>query len=645
LTKFSQHGGATVKLFAVNSNEWPRNNAPEGAPQGSPQRVSQRDSGAAHPEGTLHEGVRAEQRAQMNADTKMRPRDPRTSHRGGTRHRRKKKRALPLFLWFLLALLGLGGVLYGVDIAMSEGQVPRGVTVGGVDIGGMGAAQAEQRLRNDLGAKVREPVTVKAGNMSSELEPTQSGLRVDWAKTVDQAGKQPLNPITRIKSFYEKREVGIVSQFGEANLSRELERVNKELTREPKDAGVTVNEQGKADIKKDVPGQTVDTDKVNAAVKKNWLNKTRTVTVDADVTKAQILTADAQKAVKDYLTPATSKPIVFHGRNNVDAKITAPDFAKILSFKATDGKLVPQWNTDAAQQILTQQLKGTEKEFRNANFQADGDRLTVIPHQDGILIKWPETLGKIEDKALDKKRRQWPVKYENKKATYTTEEAKKAKFDDVVGEFTTDGFSDASGVNIRRVAEMVDGAILLPGETFSLNGHTGPRGKEQGFVESGIIIDGHAGEAVGGGISQFATTLYNASYFAGMEDVAHTPHSYYISRYPAGREATVYEGAIDLQFKNPFNTPVRIRTSADSDSVTVKIYGVKTVKVESIPGDRTNPTSPKTIELKDKKCSPSSGAPGFTTTDTRVVRDLKGKELERRTTTTVYDPAPIVKCK
>ena len=192
---------------------------------------------------------------------------------------------------------------------------------------------------------------------------------------------------------------------------------------------------------------------------------------------------------------------------------------------------------------------------------------------------------------------------------------------------------------------MVNGAIVLPGETFSLNGHTGPRGTAQGFVESGIIIDGHAGKAVGGGISQFATTLYNASYFAGMEDVAHTPHSYYISRYPAGREATVYEGAIDLKFKNPFDTPVRITTDVSGDSVTVRLHGVKQVDVESIPGERTNPTSPKKMELSGDDCSPSSGAPGFTITDTRVVKDLKGKELSRETQRTVYDPQPIVSCK
>src|SRR5699024_391906 len=215
-------------------------------------------------------------------------------------------------------------------------------------------------------------------------------------------------------------------------------------------------------------------------------------------------------------------------------------------------------------------------------------------------------------------------------------EAAKAHFDDVVGSFTTDGFSASSGVNIRRVAEMVDGAIILPGETFSLNGHTGPRGKEQGFVESGIIINGRAGEAVGGGISQFATTLYNAAYFAGMEDVAHTPHSYYISRYPAGREATVFDGAIDLQFRNNSQYPVRIETAVGGGDVTGRLTGVKTVTVESVNGGRWAPTQPREQTVSGSDCIPSGGIPGFTTSDTRIIRDLAGTEISRETQTTRY---------
>ena len=98
------------------------------------------------------------------------------------------------------------------------------------------------------------------------------------------------------------------------------------------------------------------------------------------------------------------------------------------------------------------------------------------------------------------------------------------------------------------VAEEVDGALVMPGETFSLNTFTGPRGTAQGYVPANVISGGKLSTAVGGGISQFATTMFNAVFFAGLEDVYHKPHSFYISRYPRPvAEATVYEGVIDLQ--------------------------------------------------------------------------------------------------
>lgn len=557
----------------------------------------------------------------------------------------RKRRGIPWWAWFFIGLIGLGGILYGVDLAMSEGKVPRSVTVGGVDISGVDKSQAEQRLRNDLGERTRQPVTVLAGNMSTKLEPTQSGMQVDWGATVDQAGQQPLNPITRIRSFFETREVGIISKITDENLNRSLNRVERELTRDPQNAELSVNTEGKADIKEDKPGQTVDRELLSSEVRDNWLNTDGRVNVEATITPADADKDAAERAAKQYVVPATAKKLVFHGREKVDGVITPQNWHDILTFKVEGGEFMPQWNTEKVQEILGEQLSSTEVEYRDASFEFHGDDIEVVPSKDGVAIQWKETLGDFQAKALDKKKRDHQVLYEEKKAKYTTAQAKKAHFDDVVGTFTTGGFSGSSGTNIRRVAEMVDGAIVLPGETFSLNGHTGPRGTEQGFVESGIIIDGHAGKAVGGGISQFATTLYNASYFAGMEDVAHTPHSYYISRYPAGREATVYEGAIDLKFKNPFDTPVRIRTRVSDGDVTVELRGVKQVDVESIPGERTNPTSPKKIELDGDECSPSSGAPGFTTTDTRVVKDLKGKELSRETQRTVYDPQPIVTCK
>ena len=549
------------------------------------------------------------------------------------------------WLWTLLGVLGIGGVLYATDLVMSEGTVPRGVSVGGVDIGGMSPNQAEVRLRNQLADEVKTPVDVTAGRLETTVDPVTSGLTVDWDATVDQAGEQPKNPITRVTSFWQTREVGTVSHFNDNLVNGAVRRVADDLSQDASNATLAINDQGKADIADDVDGQSVEQDAVDAAIRDNWLNTDHRVSVDADVTRAAVSREEADKVARDVVDKVTSGDLVFAGRDNVEGVLRPADMGRVVTFVPDGDSLRTDWNTEAAKEILTGQLGQTEVEFRNANFEVNGNDLTVIPSQDGVEIDWEKTLDKLQDKLLDTRERHHDVTYNDRKATYTTEMAEKATFDDVMGEFSTDGFASDSGVNIRRVAEQVNGAIVLPGETFSLNGYTGPRGEAQGYVDAGVIQDGHADTAVGGGISQFATTLYNASYFAGMEDVAHTAHSYYISRYPAGREATVYEGAIDLQFKNTFDTPVLIQASADSSSVSVKLRGVRHVDVESIPGAKTNYTDPERIELEGDKCSPSSGSRGFTTTDTRVVRDLSGREVSRNTTTTKYDPSPIVTCK
>ena len=108
---------------------------------------------------------------------------------------------------------------------------------------------------------------------------------------------------------------------------------------------------------------------------------------------------------------------------------------------------------------------------------------------------------------------------------------------------------------------------------------------------------------------------------------------------------SIYEGAIDLQFKNTSQYPVRIVTNFDGSNISVALMGVKTVNVESQNGGRWNYTAPQPMTLSGDTCTPSTGAQGFTTSDTRIIRDLSGNELSRETTTTVYDPSPIVTCK
>jgi hypothetical protein len=149
----------------------------------------------------------------------------------------------------------------------------------------------------------------------------------------------------------------------------------------------------------------------------------------------------------------------------------------------------------------------------------------------------------------------------------------------VVSEYTTfHPANQARNININLIADLTDGAVVEPGEVFSLNQHVGQRTEEKGFVAAGAIIGGvvyccdHPAN-IGGGTSQFATTLYNAIFFGAYDDVYHRPHSLYFSRYPVVREATLGWTGPDVQFRNDTAYPVTIDTSHTATSVTVRLIG------------------------------------------------------------------------
>lgn len=548
---------------------------------------------------------------------------------------RGSKIALGTFLGILAVVLAL----YLTDLAMHRGNVPRGTHVGGVNIGAMAPADAKEKLKAELGGTADEAVVVRAGEQHTEFVPAQSGLGIDFDATVDAAGIASANPVERLRRLFTTREVDVVPTVDDVALNHQLDRLVGELHVDPADGVIRV-EGGQAETQDPKPGQDVERAALRDEVTTGWLNPDG---VEVEPTQVQPAVDEAamQAALDGPVRAALDGPVTVTGKDEFAAAVPQDRLGEIVQFPVVDGRIAPSVNQDAARAILGEQLAQTEVEGQNARVLEGGG---VEPSVDGSVVDWDATMDGFNERVLGAKPREWDAVYKDVPAQFTTAQAENATFNDVVGSFTTGGYSGASGTNIALVASTVNGAIVNPGETFSLNGDTGPRGTAQGYVESGIILDGHADTAVGGGISQFATTLYNASYFAGMTDVAHTPHSYYISRYPAGREATVYEGAIDLQFRNDSPYPVRIATSVGGGEVTVSLMGVKTVTVDSINGGRWAETAPEPMSVPGSSCVPSSGTPGFTTSDTRVIYDLAGNELSRETQTTVYDPQPIVRC-
>lgn len=127
--------------------------------------------------------------------------------------------------------------------------------------------------------------------------------------------------------------------------------------------------------------------------------------------------------------------------------------------------------------------------------------------------------------------------------------------------------------NIQLLADTLDGYVVYPGEEFSINDVIGPRTRAKGYVGAPILCASGYCVGVGGGISQFATTMFNAIFWGGYERLAHRPHSIWIDRYPVGIEATLSYGSLDVAFRNDTVTPVTIRTRHTSTSITVELWG------------------------------------------------------------------------
>ncbi|WP_433504977.1 VanW family protein [Pseudonocardia halophobica] len=557
----------------------------------------------------------------------------------GTGGGRKK----PLLI--VAGVVAVLGLLYVADLVVSAGNVPRGVTVAGLELGGLSKADARQRLQEAIEPRSSLPVQITAGPVQSQIDPKAAGLEVDYQATIDQAGAQPLNPVTRITSFFSEREVGVINKADERSVTTALEQLKPVVDQAPVEGNVRFEGTTPVAVPP-VPGQTLDLSAAVGVLEREWASGAP-VALPLIPQPTATTNDDVQEAIEKVATPAVSAPLTIKGEG-ADAVLQPADIASALTFRAdaaASPKLVPEINNEALKEVASPQLAATEKPARDASLDFSSGTPTVVPSQDGRGIDYDKTFENVVAVLTGTGERSVVAVYADQKAELTTEKLSSLGITGEISSFTTGGFAADSGQNIKRAAQQVNGTIVQPGETFSLNALTNPRNAANGYVEAGIIENGHSARGVGGGVSQVATTLYNAAYFAGMVDVAHKEHSFYISRYPVAREATVFDDIIDLKFRNDGPTGVLIQTFWTPSNLTVKMFGTKRYEVTSETGPRTNPTEPQTITIPPgQACTPSKGSQGFTATDTRVMRNLETGEVTRKTRTVKYNPSPNVIC-
>ncbi len=548
------------------------------------------------------------------------------------------------------------GLLYTGDLLLAGDSMPRNTAVDGVLIGGLSEADAAAVLEEELSTSISAPRDVSAGETTGTVNSGAAGITLDVDATVATATGQPLNPLSRLLSLFLERDVAPVLSVDDELLGRAIEEFAGTSDRAVIEGAITFD--GIEPVAVDpVPGAALDRSGAATtfldAVRKDPANRSdEPIELPVDEIAVTITAEEVQEALSSIAGPALAAPILVvapasgaAGGATVEIPVTA--IAASLRFSPDSaGQLEATIDPAALQTAMGDALDPFATPAQDARLELVDGAMTVVPSVDGTSIDLP-TLSQTMVQVLSQPApRQIEAPLSAAPAMLTTEAAQALGITEVISSFTTNYTSSASGENIRVVAAEVNGALVLPGDTFSLNGYTGPRTEAQGYVPAGVIISGEFQDAVGGGVSQFATTTFNAVFFAGLEDDYHKPHSYYITRYPAGREATVFYDSIDLVFRNDQPTGIYIQTIWQPGSLTVTFWGTKQVDVESVSSERRNFRSPERQEKPDDgDCSPSSGSTGFDITVTRIFQQLgTGTTLRTEDFVTRYNAQPNVVC-
>ncbi|MEN8041844.1 MAG: VanW family protein, partial [Actinomycetota bacterium] len=499
----------------------------------------------------------------------------------------KPRKAIFFLVPLAIALLPLA--IYFADTASATDEVARNVTVAGVPIGGMNRADAtltveayENQLRTDTGVFLINGESFKLSPMSIDLT-ADIRSAIDAAFEARRDGSSFANLAAWVRSFSAPVDVSLTLTLDDQAVLDQLIAWESEAIPNPAFQGDVVVVDGVVVPHYPRAGKSLDHTTAHAAIVSamSTLDKTDTVLEVVDSTPT-LSDADVDAAAEEIslmiedpitmISPEVGFRTTFkpeHLASAVQADIN-PD----------GSRLITSFNETRVLEILDPRRTEYEIEPIDAKFDInlETDEFTVVAGRSGTLLDTENLLIEMKQAALGSGTGKFPLLV-GAEPDFTTQAAEAFTSLGPLAGFTTNHPARQPRVtNIHKMADTVNGAIVLPGEEWSINDHVGERTEAKGYVAAPAIINGapyccdHPAN-IGGGVSQFGTTLFNAVFYSCLEDVGHKPHSLYFTRYPMGREATLGVPGPDVRFGNNTEFPIVIATAYTDTSITVKMYG------------------------------------------------------------------------
>jgi vancomycin resistance protein YoaR len=521
---------------------------------------------------------------------------------GDGRDGRPPRWALALAALSVLALVLLLGA-WAIDAAALSGQVRRNVEVAGRPVGGLGEESLPEVMNGIAEEVAVRPVRITSGDKTYETTAGEIGLALDEKATseaaLDVGRGDPLflQPISWLRSFVTPRNVEVhYTVSGPTVTAKMAELQGRDLT-PPREPTIKLGQQGWVAVP-GVPGQGIDTETLIDELP-DAAAESRTGPIDVEVRSADVapnITDSQAEKLAERANRMTANGLELTAAET-SKTVAAGQVRTWITPTAKGGELRLAINKKAVDKALPKVFADVVAEPENARIVLGANGPMIVPSQEGVSCCGADSAGRVWQ-ALTDSQPGAELDATVTEPALTTEAAQALRVERPVcgnnawrdGAPTTagPGFTtyynpgESRVTNIHRIADIVDGTLVLPGESFSMNHTVGPRTLDKGFVVAGAIRDGKHVDEVGGGVSQFATTTFNAAYFCGLDITTYQSHSEWFPRYPRGREATMGYPAPDLVFANDTPYGILIDTSYTDTSVTVTMWSSPYARGEQV---------------------------------------------------------------
>lgn len=565
---------------------------------------------------------------------------------------RRRPRPDQLIVRWLLVLLVLAVLALVSFRFVRSGSLPN-VDLAGHDVGALDEDELRERVSEIADERESEEVEVSRPGAGDAPAVTRTyprralGYEVDVDATMEEIltrGRQG-NPLAalydQVAGSFMTIEMDPIVSFDEGRMQRWVARVEEDLASEATGGGITFKGV-KVIAEAPQEGVTVDGDELRARAEEVILDDDE-ISLAAPVEKLESeMTLEEVRRAERLARELVSGPITLKYAGE-QASLGPKEIASVLSARNVGDKIRIEVGIERLSAVVDSSLAELGRDPSDASFQLSGGRVRVIGGQTGFAVDGSELAASLMTIATSDDRTA-PAPVKKVRPEFSTADAKELNIDERVSTFTTyHSCCEPRVENIHRIADLLDGTVVKPGESFSINDTVGERTTAKGFVPAPAISNGEYVEEVGGGISQFATTTFNAIFFGGYQFDEYKAHSYYISRYPMGREATVSHPYPDLAFTNDSGSGIYMDTSYTDTSITVTFYGTKERNVRSVSGKPHNYTSPDTQCKVNRSLRGGqsqviqTGSRGFDITVTRIFGDGTEEDFD-----TTYLPVPEI---